>query len=181
MNITVITVSDTVITGEREDISGSVLVSLVNNSKKLNAAAIHHYSVADNETEIRERLIQSSSISDVILTTGGTGFSSRDVTPEATETVIEKRCGGMEVALHLRSLQTTPFAALSRLCVGIRHKTLIINLPGSPKAVKECFEVCEEILPHAVHLIKGETTNVSSIHTVLQNHSEKEDSIFILS
>uniref|UniRef100_A0A915PWW2 MoaB/Mog domain-containing protein n=1 Tax=Setaria digitata TaxID=48799 RepID=A0A915PWW2_9BILA len=76
-----------------------------------------------------------------------------DISGSATLSVIEKRCGGLETALHMRSLQATPFAALSRLHAGIRGSTLIVNLPGSPKAVKECFEVLEKILPHAVELL----------------------------
>ncbi|VDN07476.1 unnamed protein product, partial [Thelazia callipaeda] len=101
---------------------------------------------------------------DVIIATGGTGFSKRDVTPEATLEIIEKRCGGLETALHLRSLKATPFAALSRLCAGISGSTLIINVPGSPAAVKECFEVLEPLLPHAAQLLDDEGTKEQRDH-----------------
>ncbi|KHJ82830.1 molybdopterin binding domain protein, partial [Oesophagostomum dentatum] len=92
---------------------------------------------------------------DVILTTGGTGFAARDVTPEATIRVVDRRCTGLEVALHNRSLAATPMAALSRAVAGIRGKTLIVNFPGSVKAVREYWEVVEPVLHHAVDLLTG--------------------------
>ncbi|VDN22024.1 unnamed protein product [Gongylonema pulchrum] len=117
----------------------------------------------------------SSPISDVIISTGGTGFSARDVTPEATLNVIKKRCGGMEVALHMRSLAATSLAALSRLCVGIRDSTLIINLPGNPKAVKECFEVLEETLPHAMDILSDKKDSIKDCHFSLTTDEKLND------
>uniref|UniRef100_A0A0R3RRR1 MoCF_biosynth domain-containing protein n=1 Tax=Elaeophora elaphi TaxID=1147741 RepID=A0A0R3RRR1_9BILA len=125
---------------------------------------VENFLVPDQEQKITNTLINLCKTFDVIISTGGTGFSPRDVTPEATQNVIEKRCGGLETAIHMHSLKATPFAALSRLCVGIRGSTLIVNLPGSPKAVKECFEVLEKILPHAIAILHTEDTSDTSTH-----------------
>lgn len=94
---------------------------------------------------------------DVVLTTGGTGFAPRDVTPEATKAVIEKEAPGIAEAIRAKSLEITPRAMLSRAVSGIRGKTLIINLPGSPKAVRECIDVVLPVLPHAVETLSGNT------------------------
>lgn len=99
-----------------------------------------------------------------ILTTGGTGFSQRDVTPEATKKVIEKEAPQLTLAMSLTSFQKTKFAALSRAVCGIRKKTLIVNLPGSPKAVDECFMAIVDVLPHAIDLIAGEQEKVTQVH-----------------
>jgi molybdopterin adenylyltransferase len=99
---------------------------------------------------------------DVILTTGGTGLSRRDVTPEATLSVIEKSVPGFAEAMRAKSLEKTPMAVLSRAVAGLRGGCLIINLPGSAKAVQECLEVVLLALPHAVEIIKGEVTEHSS-------------------
>ncbi|MFH4974760.1 hypothetical protein AB6A40_001469, partial [Gnathostoma spinigerum] len=145
--------------------SGPLLCELIRSSESLKGATVEKDLVADEIDQISQSLLEFVPKVDVILTTGGTGFAPRDVTPEATNAVIEKRCGGLETALHLRSLQATPLAALSRLCAGIKDKTLIINLPGSPKAVKECFEVVEKIIPHAVHLIRDDKEFICGKHT----------------
>ncbi len=94
---------------------------------------------------------------DLILTTGGTGFSPRDITPEATLSVIDREAPGIPEAMRLKSLQITPKAMLSRAVAGLRGKTLIINLPGSPKAVSECIEVIVPVLPHAIEILRGDT------------------------
>ena len=94
---------------------------------------------------------------DLILTTGGTGFSPRDITPEATLDVIDRQVPGIPEAMSLKSIAITNRAMLSRVVAGIRDKTLIINLPGSPKAVKECLEVILPVLPHAIQILKGQT------------------------
>lgn len=100
----------------------------------------------------------------LILTTGGTGFSPRDVTPEATRKVIHREAPQMSLAMSLVSFQKTKFAALSRAVCGIRNKTLICNMPGSPKAVDECFTAIVDVLPHAIDLINGNQGNVRKSH-----------------
>lgn len=100
----------------------------------------------------------------LLLTTGGTGFSERDVTPEVTRKLIEKEAPQLTLAMSLKSFEKTKFAALSRAVCGIRHKTLIVNFPGSPKAVKECFMAIVDILPHAIDLISGEQDKVEQTH-----------------
>jgi len=103
------------------------------------------------------------------IATGGTGLSQRDVTPEATRQVIDRECNGIPVALLVRGLQSTPHAALSRLVAGTRGMCLIINLPGSPKAVTECVDVLENILSHAVTIIKGDKEQIRKVHNDMQN------------
>lgn len=110
--------------------------------------------VPDEVAAIQAALLENCKNSDVIITTGGTGFSKRDVTPEATLAIIERRCSGLEIAMHMGSIKVTPMAALSRAIVGIRGGTLIINMPGSVNAVKECWEIVESILNHAIDLLK---------------------------
>lgn len=107
----------------------------------------------------------------LILTTGGTGFSPRDVTPEATRKVIDKEAPQMSLAMSLVSFQKTKFAALSRAVCGIRNKTLICNMPGSPKAVDECFAAIVDVLPHAIDLINGHQGNVRKSHGESQSTS----------
>ncbi|VDK59830.1 unnamed protein product [Anisakis simplex] len=136
MKVALLTVSDSAVNGTREDKSGPTLRSLIDSSKTIDAETVECCLVEDDRDKIAQILIDLCTRSDVIITTGGTGFAPRDVTPEATLSVIDKRCGGLETALHMRSLQSTPLAALSRLCVGIRGHTLIVNLPGSTNAVK---------------------------------------------
>ena len=95
---------------------------------------------------------------DVILTTGGTGLSQRDVTPEATLSVVDKVVPGFAEAMRVKTFDSTPMAMLSRATAGVRGRSLIINLPGSPKAVRECLDVILPAIPHAVEIIKGEVT-----------------------
>lgn len=102
----------------------------------------------------------------LVLTTGGTGFSPRDVTPEATRTVIHKEAPQLTLAMSLISFEKTKFAALSRAVCGIRNSTLICNMPGSPKAVEECFMAIVDVLPHAIDLINGHTSNVRKSHEI---------------
>ena len=106
---------------------------------------------------IKKSLIELSDKGlDLILTTGGTGFAPRDVTPEATRAVIEKEAPGFAEVMRMRSLQITPHAMLSRAVSGIRKKTLIINLPGSPKGARENLEFIENAIPHALKLLRNE-------------------------
>lgn len=156
MRVSVVTVSDSCHAGTRIDESGPKLVELVDTSEKVNATvnAGSPTVVPDDVTAIREALLENCKTSDVIITTGGTGFSKRDVTPEATLEIVERRCSGLEIAMHMGSMRITPMAALSRAIIGIRGSTLIINMPGSVKAVKECWETVEPVLNHAIALLK---------------------------
>jgi len=118
----------------------------------------------DDESVIRQTLIDwvDGNEVDIILTTGGTGFSHRDVTPEATRSVIEREAPGLAEAMRAASLKITPHAMLSRVVAGIRNKTLIINLPGSPKGAVENLQVVMPVLPHAVQLLQENPESESS-------------------
>ncbi|SHH47379.1 MogA/MoaB family molybdenum cofactor biosynthesis protein [Thermosipho atlanticus] len=153
MKYFVLTLSDKGFKGEREDISGKVIQELMN---KINGKLVGYKILPDDEKLIENELnsLVKKDI-DVILTTGGTGLTPRDVTPEATLKVIERRIYGMEIAMIVEALKHTPHGMLSRAIVGIANKTLIINLPGSPKAVKENLNVLLPAIPHAVEKIKG--------------------------
>lgn len=149
----VITISDRSSKGEREDASGPALIDEIQ---------VHGWSVKrksiipDDLFIIQNELISYSNIQglDVILTTGGTGFSPRDITPEATLAVIDRPAPGLTEAMRAESLKITPHAMLSRAVAGIRRNTLIVNLPGSPKAAIENFNVIRSVLPHAVLLLR---------------------------
>ena len=148
----ILTVSDRSSKGERPDVSGRLLVNQVESMGwKVSRVDL----VADEIKDIEEILIQwaDSGEIDVILTTGGTGFSSRDITPEATRAVIERETPGLVEAMRFESLKITPHAMLSRSAAGIRGRTLIINLPGSPKAALENLDVVIPVIPHAVQLL----------------------------
>jgi len=151
----ILTVSDRSAAGEREDLSGPALVKAV---EQAGWAVSSKAVVADNFQEITEKLTAWSDQGDcnVILTSGGTGFSPRDITPEATAAVIEKDAPGLAEAMRAESLRITPHAMLSRAAAGIRGTTLIINLPGSPKGALENFRVVAPVLDHAVQLLEGD-------------------------
>ncbi len=149
----ILTLSDRSARGERADSSGPALARLIEaEGWSLAKQAI----LPDDESAIREMLISwvDSNEIDVILTTGGTGFSPRDVTPEATRAVIEREAPGLAEAMRAESLRITPHAMLSRIVAGIRGKTLIVNLPGSPKGAMENLQVILPVLEHAVKLIQ---------------------------
>jgi molybdenum cofactor synthesis domain-containing protein len=120
--------------------------------------------IPDEESLISQRLIQwcDDAQMDLIVTNGGTGLSQRDVTPEATLSVIDRLVPGLAEAMRVETLKRTPRAMLSRAVSGIRRNTLIINLPGSPKGVRECFEVILPALPHAIEVLKGETAECAA-------------------
>lgn len=157
MLFSVLTVSDRCSRGECEDKSGPLLCELLKNDGEVIKYAV----VADDRDEIKKMLISMCDElkSDVVFTTGGTGFSPRDITPEATKEVIEREAPGISEAIRYESLKITPKAMLSRAVSGIRGKTLIINLPGSPKAVKESLETVLPVLPHAIETLSGNTTS----------------------
>lgn len=168
--VVLFTVSDSCYTRTKTDASGPALVKNVQSIE--NNSVIFTEIVPDSETLIKEKLIQWSQTSnacDVILTTGGTGFSPRDVTPEATKAVIDKETPGLTVAMTAESLKVTHLAALSRSVCGIRNKTLIINLPGSAKGATECFGFIKNAIPHAVALLTGQNESVIRTHEEIQS------------
>jgi molybdopterin adenylyltransferase len=155
LRFAILTVSDRSARGERPDLSGPALVALVNaQGWQVERTAI----LADDLTALRETMAvwADGADLDVILTTGGTGFSPRDVTPEATRLVIEREAPGLAEAMRFESLKFTPHAMLSRALAGIRGNVLIINLPGSPKAAVENLQVILPVLPHAVELLHND-------------------------
>jgi molybdenum cofactor synthesis domain-containing protein len=156
-----LTLSDRSARGERADSSAPALAQLIEGKGWFVAK---ESLLADEETAIRELLISWSDSGelDVILTTGGTGFSPRDVTPEATRAVIERDAPGLAEAMRAASLTITPHAMLSRVVTGIRKKTLIVNLPGSPKGAVENLQVILPVLPHAVQLLQGDPASEST-------------------
>jgi molybdenum cofactor synthesis domain-containing protein len=157
----ILTLSDRSSRGERADSSGPALVNLIQTQ---GWTVVKQSLLPDEESAIREILSAwaDSSEMDVILTTGGTGFSARDVTPEATRAVIEREAPGLAEAMRAASLKITPHAMLSRVVVGIRSKTLIINLPGSPKGAVENLQVVLPVLPHAVQLLREDPASEST-------------------
>jgi len=152
----VITVSDACARGEREDLSGAALVELLQDA---NATIVDRQVVSDDLDPLVQLLVDSAERSDVnlILTTGGTGLGPRDNTPEATRQIIEREAQGISEAMRVETLKQTPLAMISRGVSGVCSSTLIINLPGSPKAVKESFAIIKPVLPHAIDLIAGNT------------------------
>ncbi|MBA3691996.1 MAG: MogA/MoaB family molybdenum cofactor biosynthesis protein [Acidobacteria bacterium] len=150
----VVTVSDS--RTEATDVSGVTLVGLL---LGIGAEITEKIIVSDDFEDLRQTLFALTMRDDanLIVTTGGTGFSERDNTPEATSAVIEKEANGMAEAMRFETAKNTPMAMLSRGVCGIRNQTLIINLPGSPKGVVECFEVIKPVLPHAINLLAGKT------------------------
>jgi len=153
----VLTVSDRSARGERVDFSGPALVDEI---KKHRWEVVKTKIVPDDYQELVAVFKKWSDRGevDVILSTGGTGLSPRDITPEATLAVIERSAPGLAEAMRIESLKITPHAMLSRATAGIRGITLIINLPGSPKAAVENFQAIQSVLPHAVALLRDETT-----------------------
>ncbi|MBN2503116.1 MAG: MogA/MoaB family molybdenum cofactor biosynthesis protein [Anaerolineales bacterium] len=149
----IVTVSDRSSAGLREDLSGPALHEKVTS---LGWQVVHSVVIPDDLTQIQRVLREwcDKRHLDVLLTTGGTGFSPRDVTPEATQAVIERLVPGIAEAMRASSRQITPHALLSRAVAGIRKQTLIINLPGSPKGALENLQVVIPILPHAVELLR---------------------------
>ncbi len=150
----VVSVTDT--RHESDDLSGVTLVGLL---LSMGAEVIEKVIVSDDLTDIRNKLFELAEREDVdlIVTTGGTGFSDRDNTPEATRAVIEKEAPGLAEAMRRETAAKQPRAMLSRGICGIRGRTLIVNLPGSPAAVQECFDVIKPVLPHAIKILAGDT------------------------
>jgi molybdenum cofactor synthesis domain-containing protein len=151
--VAIITASDKGSRGEREDVSGQVIREMCQSFGQISSYEI----LADERNLISEALcrICDEDQADVVFTTGGTGFSPRDVTPEATIDAAERMVPGIPEAMRAKSLQVTNRAMLSRAVAAIRKQTLIVNLPGSPKAVKECLEVILPALGHGIDILRG--------------------------
>lgn len=154
----VITASDACARGEREDTSGAALVQLLT---EIGAEIVATKILSDDLEPLAQSLREFASRDDVnlIITTGGTGLGPRDNTPEATQRVIEREAPGIAEALRAESLKVTPMAMISRGVCGVCSGTLIVNLPGSHKAVRESFSVIAPVLPHAVDLLAGKTAH----------------------
>ncbi len=154
MKIAILTVSDKGAAGEREDVSGLTILKEVGS---LEPEIVARDIVPDERDQISDRLRHYADVlgAELVLTTGGTGFSPRDWTPEATLDVIDRQAPGLPEAMRQASLEITPHAMLSRATAGIRDKTLIVNLPGSPKAVMENLRTIKPALPHAIEILTG--------------------------
>ncbi|OIP38237.1 molybdenum cofactor biosynthesis protein [Candidatus Desantisbacteria bacterium CG2_30_40_21] len=152
--IGILTISDRCSKGERDDKSGEAIRGMV---ARLNGEVVQYEIVPDVREIIAQKLIEMADVTgcELVLTTGGTGFSPRDVTPEATSMVIDRAAPGLAEAMRLSSLSITPHAMLSRAIAGIRKQCLIVNLPGSPKAVTECLDAIIPALPHGLKVLRG--------------------------
>lgn len=157
----ILTLSDRSSRGERADSSGPALARLI---LAENWSVTYQHLLPDDEIAIRDLLAHwaDSGEVDVILTTGGTGFAPRDITPEATRAVIEREAPGLAEAMRAASLEITPHAMLSRVVAGIRKRALIVNLPGSPKGAVENLQVILPVIPHAVQLLRDDPRSESS-------------------
>jgi molybdopterin adenylyltransferase len=157
----ILTLSDRSSSGERADISGPALADLI---RAQNWSVAKQAILPDDESAIRATLIEwaDSGEVDVILTTGGTGFAPRDITPEATRAVIERDTPGLAELMRAESSRKTPHAMLSRAVAGIRGQTLIVNLPGNPKGALENLQTILPVLPHAIQLLTDDPGSEAS-------------------
>jgi len=157
IKVGILTISDKGSRGEREDLSGKVIEEII---RKINGEVKYYQIIPDEKDIIQEELIKAvdNLHLDLILTTGGTGLGKRDVTPEATLAIIEKEVPGISEIIRSESFKKTNRAILSRGVAGIRKESLIINLPGSPKGVRESLEIILDALPHGIEILKGQVT-----------------------
>lgn len=167
ITVAIITVSDTCSKATSKDISGPTLTELTR--EVFQQSLIHTAIIPDTQEVIEQKLKEYCKMNvDLIITTGGTGLSLRDVTPEATKRVIDREIPAITTALTIESLKKTPLAMVSRAVAGTRDKTLIINFPGSKKAVVECFEVVKPILHHAIELIRNDISKIKLVHETMK-------------
>ncbi len=154
----ILTISTSGAQGQREDTSGQAIREILEGQ---GYQVVRYEIVADDKEVIAARLAAWADAGDVdlIVSTGGTGLGHRDVTPEACLSILDKEVPGLAEAMRANTLQFTPMAMLSRSVAGIRGKSLIITLPGSPRGVKECLDVVNPVLPHAMELLKRETVS----------------------
>jgi len=162
IKVAIIIVSDKASKGERTDLSGQMIEDIVRSQRMV---VVNKDIVPDEQDCIATRIMDAVDRmqADVVFTTGGTGFSGRDVTPEATRRVMDKEAPGLAEIMRSESYKVTSRAMLSRGISGIRGQSLIINLPGSPKAVKESLEVIMPILPHGIEVLRGESSECAQI------------------
>jgi molybdenum cofactor synthesis domain-containing protein len=166
VKVGIVTISDRSSRGEREDLSG---VEIKKWCVKMDFNVSSEHIIPDEFEVIKKTLVELCDMNlDLVITTGGTGFAPRDVTPEATKAVIEKEVPGFAEVMRMRSLQITHHAMLSRAVSGIRKKTLIINLPGSPKGARENLEFIEKAIPHGLKLLRDEVTDCAE--EIKKNH-----------
>jgi molybdenum cofactor synthesis domain-containing protein len=162
MKVGILTVSDKGARGEREDRSGPAIREMI---EAAGGEVVRARIVPDEPDEIRAALVEWSDEGlDLVLTTGGTGFSPRDRTPEATKSVIDRETPGIPEAMRRAGLEKTPMAMLSRAAAGIRKRTLIVNLPGSEKAARESLEAIVPALSHGVDILRGTATECGGRH-----------------
>jgi len=156
-NLGILTISDKGSQGQRSDESGK---TIKNSPLVLDNSVVKYEVIPDEADIIANKLAEWADEGkvDIILTTGGTGLGPRDVTPEATLSIVDKVVPGFTEVMRITAFSATPLAILSRAVAGVRGKCLIINLPGSPKAVRECLEIISPTLPHALKILSGEIT-----------------------
>lgn len=162
MKVAIITASDSGYAGQREDKSGPLIKQILEEN---GYQVVHEILLPDDRTRLSQEMarIADNEVAELLLTTGGTGFSPRDCTPEATMDITERIVPGIPEAMRAYSLTITPRAMLSRATAGIRKSTLIINLPGSPKAVKESLEYILPALTHGLEILTGQSTNCARL------------------